>query len=211
MTEQEQKAFDQMREALELHMAEYSKAWKPGMEILEPIGDAALTAANAVSHPQATKPNDFSHGYDIGYEAGKLHASQATEPQAQGEAARLNAFLHKHKSSALPEGACVTCEGEGEIGGQFCGGFQECSDCAGTGKKSAHPQATEPAKRCWCETCRPVTLGDMRMVICPDCGNKRCPKATHHNNACTNSNDIGQKGSSWEHVKPAAPEAHHGK
>lgn len=71
----------------------------------------------------------------------------------------------------------------------------------------ANPQATEPAQRCWCETCRPVTIGDMRMVVCPECGNKRCPKATHHDNPCTNSNDIGQKGSSWEHVKPAAPEA----
>lgn len=45
-----------------------------------------------------------------------------------------------------------------------------------------------------------------RMILCPDCGNKRCPKATHHDNACTNSN------ASWEHVKPlsaspAAPEA----
>lgn len=28
---------------------------------------------------------------------------------------------------------------------------------------------------CWCRTCRPVTLNDMRFVVCPDCGNKRCP------------------------------------
>lgn len=40
----------------------------------------------------------------------------------------------------------------------------------------------------------------MRFVVCPDCGNKRCPKANNHNNACTNSNDVGQKGSRWEHV-----------
>ena len=32
-------------------------------------------------------------------------------------------------------------------------------------------------------------------VVCPECGNKRCPKATDHNNPCTNSNDPGQPGS----------------
>ena len=49
--------------------------------------------------------------------------------------------------------------------------------------------------KCWCHTCRPNNLGDMRMILCPNCGNKRCPKATDHRNECTNSNDPGQKGS----------------
>lgn len=61
--------------------------------------------------------------------------------------------------------------------------------------------AAAPAA-CWCETCRPITLLDMRMVLCPTCGNKRCPHATDHRNACTGSNEPGQKGSSWEHVQP---------
>ncbi len=56
--------------------------------------------------------------------------------------------------------------------------------------------------KCWCETCRPQNFFDMRFIVCPDCGNKRCPKANDHRNACTNSNDVGQPGSSWEHVKP---------
>ncbi len=34
-----------------------------------------------------------------------------------------------------------------------------------------------------------------RMVLCPTCGNKRCPKAANHNNQCTNSNDPNQLGS----------------
>ncbi|HHL4077135.1 TPA: hypothetical protein ACQ7TU_005402, partial [Klebsiella pneumoniae] len=38
---------------------------------------------------------------------------------------------------------------------------------------------------CWCRTCRPVVLNDMRFVVCPDCGNKRCPRANDHRNACT--------------------------
>ena len=57
--------------------------------------------------------------------------------------------------------------------------------------------------KCWCETCRPITLGeDMRMVLCPTCGSKRCPRATDHRNACTGSNEPGQPGSSYENCKP---------
>lgn len=50
---------------------------------------------------------------------------------------------------------------------------------------------------CRCETCRPITLTDMRMVLCSICGNKRCPRATDHRNICTNSNEPGQQGSSY--------------
>jgi hypothetical protein len=65
-------------------------------------------------------------------------------------------------------------------------------------------RAEVAVKDCWCTTCRPLTLEDVRFVVCPDCGNKRCPKANNHANACTNSNAVGQPGSSWEHVKPWA-------
>ncbi|HBZ4479318.1 TPA: hypothetical protein L8Q30_004623 [Klebsiella pneumoniae] len=50
---------------------------------------------------------------------------------------------------------------------------------------------------CWCLTCRPVTLNDMRFVVCPNCGNKRCPRANDHRNACTGSNEPGQEGSAY--------------
>jgi hypothetical protein len=56
-----------------------------------------------------------------------------------------------------------------------------------------------PKRGCSCETCRPITMTDMRMVVCETCGNKRCPKATNHLNECTGSNEPGQKGSSFEH------------
>ncbi|WP_369463401.1 hypothetical protein [Citrobacter braakii] len=55
---------------------------------------------------------------------------------------------------------------------------------------------------CWCRTCRPVTMSDMRFVVCPDCGNKRCPHANDHRNDCTGSNEPGQTGSAY----PAAPQ-----
>ncbi|HHB7887625.1 hypothetical protein NL511_05155 [Klebsiella pneumoniae] len=55
---------------------------------------------------------------------------------------------------------------------------------------------------CWCLTCRPMVLNDTRFVVCPDCGNKRCPRANDHRNACTRSNEPGQEGSAY----PAAPQ-----
>ncbi|MEA9440033.1 hypothetical protein VCX45_04850 [Aeromonas caviae] len=61
--------------------------------------------------------------------------------------------------------------------------------------------AATPKPECWCHTCRPVTSDDMRMVLCPECGNKRCPRANDHRNACTGSNEPGQEGSAY----PAAP------
>lgn len=32
-------------------------------------------------------------------------------------------------------------------------------------------------------------------IVCPECGNKRCPKATWHVQACSRSNEPGQIGS----------------
>jgi hypothetical protein len=52
--------------------------------------------------------------------------------------------------------------------------------------------------KCNCHTCRPIDYTDPESVymrLCPECGNKRCPKATNHTNKCTNSNDPGQEGS----------------
>ncbi|WP_221629019.1 hypothetical protein [Citrobacter freundii] len=65
--------------------------------------------------------------------------------------------------------------------------------------QAGNPPATPD---CWCRTCRPVTMNDMRFVVCPDCGNKRCPHANDHRNACTGSNEHGQAGSAY----PAAPQ-----
>lgn len=33
------------------------------------------------------------------------------------------------------------------------------------------------------------------MIVCPFCGNKRCPRASWHYNICTGSNESGQEGS----------------
>lgn len=58
---------------------------------------------------------------------------------------------------------------------------------------------------CYCYNCNidrmdpsgwiPYTLSIM--ILCPTCGNKRCPHATDHKLACTNSNEPGQPGSRY--------------
>ncbi|MEF2282128.1 hypothetical protein [Klebsiella variicola] len=74
----------------------------------------------------------------------------------------------------------------------------------GSFPKTGEVQNTNPPENpgCWCRTCRPVVLNDMRFVVCPDCGNKRCPRANDHRNACTGSNEPGQEGSAY----PVAPQ-----
>jgi hypothetical protein len=90
----------------------------------------------------------------------------------------------------------------------ICGEDVECGnlDCYSTldAARAALAASAPAAGSCWCETCRPNTLTGSRMIVCPVCGNKRCPRATHHDNACTGSNEPGQRGSSWEGVAPAA-------
>lgn len=58
---------------------------------------------------------------------------------------------------------------------------------------------------CGCSTCVGVVLAEKPFpeslyhpfIVCPTCGNKRCPKATHHDNECTGSNEPGQEGSRY--------------
>jgi hypothetical protein len=57
--------------------------------------------------------------------------------------------------------------------------------------------------KCQCLICikkRDKELGNIcqsAMQLCPECGNKRCPKAHDHNLLCTGSNEPGQDGSSY--------------
>ncbi|MCL0347998.1 hypothetical protein [Klebsiella pneumoniae] len=100
---------------------------------------------------------------------------------------------------------------------EFSAGWNACRAAmlATTPQSPGSEPATVPGKwipvseqkpDCWCRTCRPVVLNDMRFVVCPDCGNKRCPRANDHRNACTGSNEPGQGGSAYpdtpREVKP---------
>lgn len=40
-----------------------------------------------------------------------------------------------------------------------------------------------------------LPLSSAIMVLCPKCGNKRCPRASDHRLECSGSNDTGQAGS----------------
>jgi hypothetical protein len=63
--------------------------------------------------------------------------------------------------------------------------------------------APKAAPKCWCYACNKDRMEDgfpyvmTRMIVCPSCGNKRCPRATDHNLACTDSNAPGQPGSRY--------------
>lgn len=50
----------------------------------------------------------------------------------------------------------------------------------------------------------PVT--SQRMIVCSDCGNKRCPKASNHRHKCTGSNEVGQYGSIYTAPKELSDE-----
>ena len=71
------------------------------------------------------------------------------------------------------------------------------------GKKKKEEPVAKPD--CYCYNCNKdyVEPGShlpyvaTRMIVCPKCGNKRCPHATDHNLECTNSNDPGQPGSRY--------------
>ena len=49
--------------------------------------------------------------------------------------------------------------------------------------------------RCWKEDDSGDPLRLRPFIVCQTCGNKRCPKATDHRLACTDSNAPGQPGS----------------
>lgn len=73
-----------------------------------------------------------------------------------------------------------------------------------TGSKAAENAVSKADetddKACGCYTCVDAALSLLPFpesicfpfIVCPSCGNKRCPKATHHDNGCTRSNEPGQ-------------------
>lgn len=45
-----------------------------------------------------------------------------------------------------------------------------------------------------------LLLSATEMIVCPKCGNKRCPHASDHDLKCTSSNEPGQPGSIYQFV-----------
>ena len=58
--------------------------------------------------------------------------------------------------------------------------------------------------KCWCYKClsqiedeNGIPVTSYTFIVCPDCGNKRCPRGTDHRLPCTNSNEPEQPGSRY--------------
>ena len=71
-------------------------------------------------------------------------------------------------------------------------------------KEDMEDAASMDHAECYCYTCNKDKKDKFgfprvmtRMIVCPECGNKRCPHATDHNMGCTNSNEPGQYGSRY--------------
>lgn len=130
-----------------------------------------------VSVPAAMEMDDdfdsaFEHGKAVGWNACRAAMLQGAEPVSQPCTLREGVAAIRNSGIAIDDEKI----------------------------KAERDALNEPT--CWCHTCRPVTVTDMRFIVCPDCGNKRCPHANDHRNACTGSNEPGQEGSAY----PAAPQ-----
>lgn len=78
---------------------------------------------------------------------------------------------------------------------------------AGYERTIEHLRSIGVNAKCICHRCirendlrhsgQDFSLASSIMVLCPICGNKRCPKASDHRLACTGSNEPGQEGSMY--------------
>lgn len=135
------------------------------------------------------------YGEHIGIAIGaQLYAVPQPAPVVPDAATAIRACL-----SEFPESARDIVEECADIAENACRAAMLQAEPVTTANKLCNSPAIPD---CWCRTCRPVALNDMRFVVCPDCGNKRCPRANDHRNSCTWSNDPGQEGSAY----PAAPQ-----
>jgi hypothetical protein len=101
-------------------------------------------------------------------------------------------------------------EKHGEI--VFAGGGMEAVDSMNVLVESLRRSVAKAEKQepvaCWCHKCNEgrkvngLPFSMTRMILCPDCGNKRCPKASNHTFQCTNSNEPNQAGSVYAHPQP---------
>ncbi|MCM6185235.1 DUF551 domain-containing protein [Klebsiella pneumoniae] len=145
--------------------------------------------------------------FEIAAEAERLGLRGTYASYAVGWNACRAAMLQELKKSAGTEAICRSNENVQAVEVQSLTSINPAPDLVSLQKKAESIIGNYPGiPDCWCRTCRPVVLNDMRFVVCPDCGNKRCPRANDHRNACTGSNEPGQEGSAYpdtpREVKP---------
>jgi hypothetical protein len=89
---------------------------------------------------------------------------------------------------------------------QFCPG--NCID-------TTPPAPQSVPVKCWCHKCNKhntvngLPFSMTQMILCPECGNKRCPNASDHQLDCTGSNEAGQHGSVYTAPQPVPVKTYH--
>lgn len=74
------------------------------------------------------------------------------------------------------------------------------------GSAPPKPNGPNELRACWCFRCLDAPEHGLNnptcntMILCPACGNKRCPRASDHRFACTGSNEPGQFGSKYRPI-----------
>ncbi|WP_368742960.1 hypothetical protein [Enterobacter asburiae] len=156
-----------------------------------PLGTKFYTAPPApVSVPDAMEMDDdfdsaFEHGKAVGWNAYRAAMLHGAEPVTTAYKLPFDQWLSQQTGTIDVECGCVMTE-------VF---FHWLRVAYEAGNSPVIPD-------CSCRTCRPVIFSDSRFVVCPECGNKRCPHANDHRNAYSGSNEPGQEGSAY----PAAPQ-----
>ncbi|MCW4737520.1 hypothetical protein [Enterobacter hormaechei] len=178
------------------------------------MGDVLLyrTAPPApVSVPAAMEMDDdfdsaFEHGKAVGWNAYRAAMLQGANGTLTNEGT-ITATQFKPVADLYgltsPTGGETSFTFDAVEARDFIDGGWSCQEYVELGRFQEAVSGNSPViPGCSCLTCRPLTFSDSRFVVCPECGNKRCPHANDHRNACTGSNEPGQEGSAY----PAAPQ-----
>ena len=170
----------------------YEKRSDGGLEwVPNPALDPVVVPLYRHAQPAPVVPDAY-----VRDEGGRMMLNGVCEPKigfGTGWNACRAAMLQELQKSAGDEVICRSNENAQVLN------TIKATPALGSFPKAGEVQNTNPPENpgCWCRTCRPVVLNDMRFVVCPDCGNKRCPRASDHRNACTGSNEPGQEGSAY--------------
>ena len=178
------------------------------------MGDVLLYRAAPpapVSVPAAMEMDDdfdsaFEHGKAVGWNAYRAAMLQGADGTLTNEGTiPVTQFKPVADLYGLtsPTGGETSFTFDAVEARDFIDGGWSCQEYVELGRFQEAVSGNSPViPGCSCLTCRPLTFSDSRFVVCPECGNKRCPHANDHRNACTGSNEPGQEGSAY----PAAPQ-----
>ena len=164
-----------------------------------------------ISVPAAMEMDDdfdssFEHGKAVGWNAYRAAMLQGANGTLTNEGT-ITATQFKPVADLYgltsPTGGETSFTFDAVEARDFIDGGWSCQEYVELGRFQEAVSGNSPViPGCSCLTCRPLTFSDSRFVVCPECGNKRCPHANDHRNACTGSNEPGQEGSAY----PAAPQ-----